>query len=210
MRRVQAEPAQPTLTEAGNITSLILGLSQSMEEAGTKLAKEGKRREATKAMDDARRVARLLDDVAAESSEPLAKDGIDSVRKARHALQNGDTAGAADILLAVSERLALSAPSAGSEAGPRPNTAGESGTKVINAKGARLGEVDSLATGPDGKPYAVLKEGGVVDLFGVFDIGTTRVTVPFEEIVAGKGMWAVARDISAEQLIATSRYDGER
>ena len=83
---------------------------------------------------------------------------------------------------------------------------------MINARGEELGEVDSIAVGPDRKRHAVLKVKGILDLFGLgaFDFGNELMVVPLDEIVAAKSRWALASDVTAERLIETAPYEPER
>lgn len=188
----------------GKLAALARGLGESMSSAAQHLTEKGRRLEATRALDDARRVARLLRDIAPGAR--AAELGLNYVREARHALQNGDPARASGFLEQAGGRLNETAARIGGAA-PLIDPRQAIGKHVINAKGEELGKIGQFVADPDGRRHAVLLEHGVVDLFGFLSVGNQLVVVPADSLVLGGRLAAVATDVTADQLVASSRYD---
>ena len=202
-----------TSTPRGNLDMLIRGLADSMERAAGALRADGQRLQATKSLDDARRAARVLDEVRTRLSQRDASLGIANVDDARHALQMGDAQRSARILLDGARRLRASLArdtSIQSDAAPGLPLEKSLGKGVINARGEELGKLDRLVLAPAGRRYAVLKEGGVVDLFGFLDVANRLVVVPTDQLIAGGRMVAVASDVTARQLESSSPFQPAR
>lgn len=204
LAEVEAEHPNAAVASNGKLGALARGLAESMSSAAQRLTEKGRRLEATQALDDARRVARLLRDVAPDAS--VAEMGLNSVREARQALQNGDPARASEILAQAARRLNEKATTIGA-AVPIDNQLGAIGKHVINEKGAELGKVARFVADSAGRRYAVLLEQGVVDLFGFLSVGNQLVVVPADSLVLGRRLAAVATDVTVDQLVASSRYD---
>ncbi len=183
--------------DAQRLASLMRGLAYSMQVASGALATDGQRLRATGALDDARRIARVLRDVA-PGGEPAGRDGLDAVERARHALQNGNPAAASRILHDASVRMQRLATQAPADPVGAVRSA-DTGKPVINAAGQRLGRLERLLPKQDGVTRAVLKVGGVINLFGFVDAGYREVTVPVDQLVAGKTMVAITSSITPEQ-----------
>lgn len=203
LAEVEAEHPNAAVASNGKLGALARGLAESMSSAAQRLTEKGRRLEATQALDDARRVARLLRDVAPDAS--VAEAGLNSVREARQALQNGDPARASVILTQAAGRLNEKATTIG--AAVSIDQLAAIGKHVINEKGAELGKVARFVADSAGRRYAVLLEQGVVDLFGFLSVGNQLVVVPADSLVLGRRLAAVATDVTVDQLVASSRYD---
>lgn len=202
--RAYAGPASP-------LAVLIGGLAERMDEAASALQTSGQRRQATQALDEARRLSRVLQDVT-PAQERFAQ-GLDGVRVARHELQNGRPASAVEALRRSSEKLralrafadALPAPEL-SEVG----TADLRGKTLINARGEKIGEFRRLIKRGDDQSLAVVEVGGVTDLFGFLDLGTRQVALPASEMLAGRRAVAIAANIEQVQLAELPRYEEDQ
>jgi len=187
-------------TSSSPLGALVEGLAGRMNESARALQVDDERMRATTALDDSRRLARVLHEAAPwlGSDDPLP-----AVEAARHALQNGDPPTAAQILREASKALQDPRPAA---RGPiQPLVENDTGIQVINGKGQKIGKLAAVRE-HNGEAQAVLKVGGVVDLFGFLDLANTLVTVPAREFVAGKRTAALARYATAEQLQSPFRH----
>lgn len=179
----------------GALAALDAGLAARMQAAARNLAPGGDRLEATRALDAARRLARVEHGLAGcglSFGEPLQ-----AVEAARHALQMGDPAGAATVLRQESGALAQARRTAVCRATPAAV-----GKLVVNARGERLGRLTALdpASGA-----ATLKTGGVVDLFGFLDAGNASVAVRADRLVEGRRLVVLAEDVTPAELIRCAR-----
>lgn len=190
--------------QGSSMQQLLEGLASSMSRSAHYLREDRQRLRATRALDDARRAARVLKEAAFDEWKPVALKGYETVQSARHALQMGRPARAALILENGSERLRAAAASTDfltSKGGLRLGTAMRAqGVRLINAHGTVVGELERIDRRPNGPSEAVLKVGGVTDLFGFVDFDNKRVTIPADHVVLGDKMAALASDATAEQL----------
>ncbi|MGQ9371763.1 PRC-barrel domain-containing protein [Azospirillum sp. ST 5-10] len=202
-----AAPAAPRAQGPAGIAAVLSGLAMSMETAGTAF-REGRRRDGTRALNDARRAAMFGHDNATGPAVAVAADGLAAVRRGRHALQNGDPERAAAILLSGAEAL-RGAVAALPPVPPRPpaDLDGIAGRNVIDADGTRLGEIDHIAEGADGTRYAVLRVGGVTDFAGFIDWGNREAAVPLDRLVIGRTMAALTESVSVPELLKHTPAD---
>lgn len=187
--------------QSGPVGKLAEGLLSTMERAGKALI-NGPRMEGATGLDDALRLARVLRD-AERGATRLGERALKEVERAKRALHNGDDAGAGKIVSEGAKSLRSQArgpaqPSA--QAMMRAPAAEDVGKNVINAEGKRLGEIDRLVAGRDGRRYAVVKFGGAIDWLGFIDFGNDFRAVPLEELVPGKRMVALARNVKPEEM----------
>lgn len=202
--QVHAQSASPQVAAsrprraAGPVEALMIGLGHSMQTAAQALDTDGQRSRATRALDDARRVARVLRD-AMPHGDAVGALGIDAVNEARHALQNGNPQAASHRLRVGSQQL-LGGQVARSTTPPLDGSAASK--LVINARGQRVGRLDRLVEDGHGKRQAVLKVGGMIDLLGFIDANNRLVVVPADSLVEGKRMVALTSDITPQQAVA--------
>lgn len=181
-----AQDLPPTLAIAGSagqaapLIRLTEGLAESLRKAAEGLRREGGRMEGTTALDDARRAARVLRHAAPGEAILLGHGALAIVEAARKDLQNGAPERAARILEHGSASLARVA-----AAGSLPSISEPAdkavGMDLINAYGARLGEVERM----DGD-RAIISTGGIIGALGFLDWGTVEVAVPAADLVPGE------------------------
>lgn len=184
--------------------SIVHGLARSMDNAARMLASGKERFQGIRSLDDARRVARILRDVAPPNDHAMVRFGLQAVKNARHAVQNGDPQAAAQILRSARDQLLSRSSGRGKVGSPVDSSA--VGKLVVNAEGKRIGRVDRLEQTSPGVQFAVLKVGGLVDLFGFLDLGNELVGVPAEQLVVGKRMVALRSAITPEQAENLPRF----
>ncbi len=187
--------------------SIVNGLARSMGNAATMLASEKKRFQGVRSLDDARRVARILRDVAPSNDHAMVRFGLQAVKRARHALQNGDPQAAVQILRSAHDQLLSRSRGRWKVSSPVGSSA--VGKLVVNAEGKRIGRVDRLERTSQGVQFAVLKVGGVVNLFGFLDAGNELVGVPAEQLVVGNRMVALRSAITPEQAENLPRFGAD-
>lgn len=162
---------------SANAQLVQAALANRLREAADNLSAGGDRLHATRALDAARRLARVE---ASLVGCPGAATSISlkAVESARRALQNGRTEVAVALLRQASQASSPSLPSA--------CTAGSSavGKLVMNRHGERIGRLVSLTPGGG----AILKVGGAINWFGFLDFGNSRRTVPAGQLVEGRRM----------------------
>lgn len=194
----------------GKLGALVRGLAESMSSAAQRLTDKGRRLEATEALDDARRIARLLSDVAPDHMRDSAELGLNSVQEARHALQTGDPEHASTILARAGDVLMERNRAINGAAAPVVDERLATGRRVVNAKGQKLGKISSFGADSAGHRCVILKKQGVINLFGFLDFDNQLVVVPVESLVVGSQLAAVATEATADQLVMSSRYDPRR
>jgi hypothetical protein len=193
---MHSDGQRANVMEAANMRMLLEGLASSTADSAHFLRQDGQRLRATRALDDARRAARVLKEAATDAWQPIALEGYETVQSARHALQMGQPERAELILENGSERLRAAAASTTlltSGGGLRLGTVTSiQKVRLIDARGAVLGRVELIERRPNGPSEAVLKVGGVTHLFGFLDYGNERITVPADHLVFGKKMAALS------------------
>ncbi len=168
------------------------GLAASAGAASEGLA-AGKRSRAMTALDAALRVAGVGRDAVSGVLGWAFSAAHYHLEQARAAVANGDAAAARGHLDdAVAAMLAATSPTVApgpASATPSPpwpgDRAGYRGAILLNAVGARIGEVVEVGGDRTGAFRAVLSIGGVQNLYGVIDIGGTRTTVAADRLVYG-------------------------
>lgn len=164
--------------EAQPASLMRSGASEALRDAAQRLG-EGRRSEAMHAMDAALRVI----EVGAEAFGGAWHEAAKQVKRAKHAMANGKPMRATDAMRAATAKL--------SEVGQaKADAAGlgnqYEGATVINAAGARIGELTALD--PDnGRGRVVL--GGVRDLYGFWDMGGKTMELPPQRLVYGPAKW---------------------
>lgn len=154
------------------------GASHSLREAAGRLG-EGRRREAMHAMDAALRVV----EVGAAAFGGVWHDVAKEVKRAKQAMANGKPMRAADAMRAATARLDEAGQGKAGRAEPGREY---EGAIVINAAGARIGELTALDPGTGRGRMAL---GGVRDLYGFLDLGGRAMELPSKELVYGPAQW---------------------
>lgn len=160
---------------------VLNGLESAMTEAALGL-RDGERLRATKALDRALHLAEF----AAASSKNNAEGtnpyeaALDTVKDARHALQNGRPDGAAGLLRTGAAHLSSNLVLAPELSGLDPDRPGDyEGRPVLSADGARLGKIGDFGRNDHG-PVVTVEHGGS------FGLGGEETPVPLRHLLAGE------------------------
>jgi hypothetical protein len=156
------------------VAELAEGTRRSVETALEQLGQNGT--DAMVAMDAARRAAKVGANAAPGSGFKEAKDAIESARRAIH---QGNADAAREQLQIASEKLrGVQSDAAGT---PPEGFDAYDGATVVNANGARIGEV----SGRNGAKLKV-ELGSGQDVWGFWDVGAKQhLEVPMGEVLFG-------------------------
>lgn len=178
-QRHQGEVARSAVAEYGSVASLNQdptplerGLGADLEAAGQQL-RRGNRSEANASMDNALRVAEVLQ----ASGRPPGAQAVNALGQARAAVQNGRPKEAQQWLATIAAQRAGGSALATHARAPDAYE----GSPLLNASGAVIGEVRRIESG-----QAILALGGVSDFLGFWDLGDPHMaTVPVPSLVFG-------------------------
>jgi hypothetical protein len=151
-------------------------------QAAQRALDEGRRSEAVRALDAARRATEVGFHAAADGRAPFQL-AYRLIEQARHQLQNGNLAAAGQLLRDAGP--ALGSFTAGRQVDIGPDLSAWVGSTVIDSHGVRIGEVDKFSS-PDREPrQARLRLGGWQDFMGFLDLGGREVLVPVDALLFG-------------------------
>ena len=177
-----AHSVGPTAQVAAAVSDPVHALQQGMLhdlEAAERALRSGHQSEVARALDGARRVARVGNSAASELfSRPLG-----AIDHARRALQDGHSDEAIAAVRDASASVAATSPTGrGPTAAPRVPTSVERyrNAVVLDGGGDRIGRVKSID-----RISATLVLGGKQGVFGFINLGGRELTVPLDALVFG-------------------------
>lgn len=168
------------------LAALAAGTARS---AGTAIheLERGRRSAATHAIDGAMRAGEVGHDASHGPVKEAFTIGLHAIVQARESLHNGTTPPAIAHLRDAVEALGDAVEPARAIRARVPPAAvwtGFDGAALINANGARLGEVEAISSG-DGGSLAVVHVGGASDVLGLFEIGGRTIRIPADRLLYG-------------------------
>ena len=161
------------------VRALQLGVQRDLQLAQTAL-QNGNQTELVRALDGARRVAR----VGRYAADPLFAKPLNGIERARRAIQDDDQTKAARAIEEALGAVAAESPTGAGTLAARPlrrTLEKYKGAVVLDALGDRIGRVDSVSG-----DAVVVVLGGKQDVFGFINIGGTKVTLPVRTLVMGE------------------------
>lgn len=200
VEQLAAESVEPA--PAQRIAVLAAGANSSADTARTALMQD-ERATAAHALDAATRASRVGMHATTGETGHQFKLAHQAFKEARQALQNGNQL--SETVAHIETAMAALTQAAHSDNGLRtelPELADLQDASVINAQGVRLGEIDRIEEGPDGRPQAVLVLGDGQNVLGVLDLGGQRVAVPADQLLLGKPQWLGRAHVAIPSLKA--------
>lgn len=183
---VVAGDTPPVETSAhGPRQLLAVGAARSIAHAARLLADE-RRSRAVHAMDAGERATQLAVHVTSGDDRKAFEQALQIIKDGRHALQMGEPLQAATHFTRAAELLDDLQPDGQGTSPARSKWSAYEGAQLLNAYGARIGELERLQEDDSGRAEAVLRLGGMQDFLGFVDLGGREIVVPADGLLYGK------------------------